>query len=195
MLMNGRKPQKVDGRHIMPSNLGRNSVNSGQYVTTIKNSSIVTSHGQTATASSVIRMPAIIDATYKFKPTGGWQRPTSMLTSITMPKCTRSMPSRFAAGARIGAMIRMIEVGSMKLPASNSNTLTSRRKPTQPRSWAVIQSANAEGIFSLLRTNENNTALVTIYSNMALVFAARSNTRGTSLILSALYTNTDMKNE
>src|SRR3954449_9562266 len=161
----------------------------------MRNTNMVTSHGQTATASSVIRMPAIIDATYKFKPTGGWQRPTSMLTSITMPKCTRSMPSRFAAGARMGAMIRMIEVGSMKLPASSSNTLTSRRKPTQPRSWAVIQSASADGIFSLLSTNENNTALVTMYNSIALVFAALSKTRGTSLNLSALYTNTDMKNE
>ena len=34
-----------------------------------------------------------------------------MLTSITMPKWTRSMPSFLAAGARIGAMIRMIEFG------------------------------------------------------------------------------------
>ena len=38
--------------------------------------------------------------------------------------------------------------------------LTSNRKPTQPRFCAMIQSASADGMFSLVRTNENNTALV-----------------------------------
>ena len=70
------------------------------------------------------------------------------------------MPSRFAAGARIGAMIRMIEFGSMKLPAISSSTLTISRKPNQPRFCAAIQSASAEGMFSLVSTKENSTALV-----------------------------------
>ena len=57
-------------------------------------------------------------------------------------------------------MIRMIEFGSMKLPAASSSTLTSSKKPNQPRFCAVIQSASADGMFSLVRTNENKTALV-----------------------------------
>ena len=57
-------------------------------------------------------------------------------------------------------MIRMIDDGSMTLPASSSRTLTTSRNPNQPRSWAVIHSASADGIFSLVSTNENNTALV-----------------------------------
>src|SRR5262249_42841840 len=75
-----------------------------------------------------MRMRAIIEATYKLRPTGGWHRPTSMFTSMTMPKCTRSMPNRFAAGARIGAMIKMIEFGSMKLPAISRSTLIEQQE-------------------------------------------------------------------
>src|SRR5215472_17620586 len=45
-----------------------------------------------------------------------------------MPKCTRSMPNRFAAGARIGAMIKMIEFGSMKLPAISRSTLIEQQE-------------------------------------------------------------------
>ena len=47
---------------------------------------MVTSHGHTAIASSVMRMLRDHDVTYRLRPTGGWHSPTSMLTSITMPK-------------------------------------------------------------------------------------------------------------
>src|SRR5436305_813972 len=77
-----------------------------------------------------------------------------MLTSIRMPKCTGSMPSRIAVGNRIGAMIRMIEDGSMKLPAISSSRLTTSRKPHGPRLSASIQSANAV-LFSFVLANEN----------------------------------------
>jgi hypothetical protein len=40
-----------------------------------------------------------------------------------------------------GAMISTIEDGSMTLPASNNRTLTSMRKPTQPRPVFAIQTA------------------------------------------------------
>ena len=36
---------------------------------------------------------------------------------MMMPRCTGSMPSRLAIGNRIGAMIRMMPVGSMNMPA------------------------------------------------------------------------------
>ena len=38
------------------------------------------------------------------------------------------MPSLIATGNRIGAMIRMIDDGSMTLPAISSSTLTTSRK-------------------------------------------------------------------
>ncbi len=56
--------------------------------------------------------------------------------------------------------MRMIDDGSMKLPAISSSTLTSSRKPITPKFEARIQSAIACGIFSLAKTKENSTALV-----------------------------------
>ena len=104
-----------------------------------------------------------------------------MLASMWMPRCTESMPSRIAAGCRIGAKIRMIDDGSITLPASSRITLTSSRKPTTPRSLPMIQSAIACGMFSCDIRNENSTALVMMYSSIALRFADDSSTRGTSL--------------
>ena len=57
-------------------------------------------------------------------------------------------------------MMRMIDDGSMKLPAISSRRFASSRNPTTPRSFARIQSASAGGMFSLVRTKENSTALV-----------------------------------
>ena len=57
-------------------------------------------------------------------------------------------------------MIRMIDDGSITLPASRSRTFTTSRKPIQPRPWAVIQLAISWGMFSCVIRNENSTALV-----------------------------------
>ena len=56
-----------------------------------------------------------------------------MLTVIRMPKWIGSMPSLIATGNRIGAMIRMIDDGSITLPAISSSTLTTSRNAIQPR--------------------------------------------------------------
>ncbi|KFB70310.1 MAG: hypothetical protein AW09_004614 [Candidatus Accumulibacter phosphatis] len=59
--------------------------------------------------------------------------PTSMFTTIRMPKCTGSIPSFIATGKRIGAKISTIDEGSMKLPASRRMMLTASRKAIIPR--------------------------------------------------------------
>ena len=120
-------------------------------------------------------------ATYRFSPTGGWHRPTSMLASIRIPRCTESMPSFIAAGCRIGAKIRMIDDGSITLPASSRITLTNSRNAITPSSLPRIQSAIACGMFSCDIRNENSTALVMMYSSIALRLADARSTRGTSL--------------
>src|SRR3974377_1314443 len=56
-------PLSAAFRQIICSKRERTRVNSGQSITRTKKNSIVSSHGHTATAKSVIRMPAIIDAT------------------------------------------------------------------------------------------------------------------------------------
>lgn len=51
--------------------LGNHSDKPGQYVTTIRNDSMVSSQGQTAWVSSVMPILVMPEATYRFRPTGG----------------------------------------------------------------------------------------------------------------------------
>src|SRR5512135_2120194 len=155
----------------MPSAFGSQIDSGGQYVTITRNTSIVSSQGQTATVSSVMPILAIPDATYRFSPTGGWHMPTSMFTVIRIPKWIGSTPSLSATGNRIGAMISTIDDGSITLPASSSITLTTSRKPITPSPCATIHDAIACGICSLVIRNENSTALVMMYSSIALMLA------------------------
>src|SRR6185312_10021862 len=63
-------------------------------------------------------------------PKGGVSRPIMMLTTTTTPKCTRSMPSAFAGGIRIGTMTSRIVVPSRRQPSASRMPLTSSRNPT-----------------------------------------------------------------
>ena len=60
----------------------------------------------------------------------------------------------------MGAVIRMMEDGSMMLPASSSRMLTAARNPTGPSPVSTIHWARAWGMFSLVSRKENSTALV-----------------------------------
>ncbi len=83
-----------------------------------------------------------------------------MFTVIITPKWIGSMPSLVAIGNRIGAVIRMIDEGSMKLPITSSRMFTAIKKPITPTPECVNHSAMPCGICSLVRIKENNTALV-----------------------------------
>ena len=74
--------------------------------------------------------------------------PTSMFTTIMMPKWIGSMPSLIATGNRIGAMISTIDDGSITLPASSSTMLTNSRNATTPRPLSSIHAASCCGMFS-----------------------------------------------
>ena len=86
--------------------------------------------------------------------------PISILTVMTMPKCTGSIPSFIATGNMMGAMISTIDDGSITLPASSSSTLTNNRNATWPRPLSSIHAAMTCGICSDVIRNENMTALV-----------------------------------
>src|SRR5690348_13316773 len=66
------------GGYIMPSVRGSQMESGAQYVTITRKTSIVASHGHTATVSSVMPIFVIPEATYRLSPTGGWHMPTSM---------------------------------------------------------------------------------------------------------------------
>jgi hypothetical protein len=55
------------------------------------------------------------------------------------------------------------------------------RKPITPTPVPIIQSAIACGMFSCVMRKENSTALVMMYSSIALMLAEDSSTLGTSL--------------
>ena len=57
-----------------------------------------------------------------FSPTGGWIRPISITTGMTMPNQIKSKPASFSGGRMIGAVIRMIDTGGRKKP--NTTTIS-----------------------------------------------------------------------
>ena len=95
-------------------------------------------------------------------PTGGVIIPISKFTVMMMPTCTGSMPRAMATGNRLGARFRMMDDGSMKLPATSNRMLTMIRKPTDPNPMLPIQSAMPCGICSDVRTKLNKMALAMI---------------------------------
>ncbi|OPZ05031.1 MAG: hypothetical protein BWZ09_01381 [Alphaproteobacteria bacterium ADurb.BinA305] len=117
-----------------------------------------------------------------------------MFTTMMMPKCTGSMPSLMAIGNRIGARISTIDDGSMKLPAISIRMLAMIRKPIIPTPVPIMKSAISCGMFSCVSRKENKTALVMMYSSIALMLAEFSSTLGTSFMPRSLYTNTATKN-
>src|SRR6266487_282603 len=62
-----------------------------------------------------------------------------MLASMRMPKCTESTARRMAARWSMGAKIRMMDEGSMTLPASSRTALTHSRNAVVPSSLARIR--------------------------------------------------------
>ena len=60
-------------------------------------------------------------------PMGGCNRPIIRLSTITRPKCTRSMPSVWQIGTRIGTRMVMAAVGSRKQPTNSINRLAISR--------------------------------------------------------------------
>ena len=63
-------------------------------------------------------------------PMGGCNRPIMRLSTITRPKCTRSIPSFWQIGTRMGTRIVMAAVGSKKQP-TNSISALAKSKNTQ----------------------------------------------------------------
>src|SRR5690606_28974993 len=91
---------------------GSQSVISGTKVIISRKPNPVSSQGMVDLVTSVSPSLDMLEATYRFRPTGGVARPISMFTTSMMPKCTGSMPSFMATGNRMGAMIRIRPEGS-----------------------------------------------------------------------------------
>src|SRR3546814_14057775 len=92
-----------------------------------RKTSRIISHGKAARTTCRIGIPVIPEVTNRLSPTGGVIMPISMFTTMMMPRWIGSMPSFMAMGNRIGARIRMIAEGSMKLPATSRRMLTTIR--------------------------------------------------------------------
>ena len=72
-------------------------------------------------------MLATEQAANRLTPKGGVIMPSARFTTITIPKCTGSMPKRAATGARIGASTMIDAEVSMNMPMTNRNALTASR--------------------------------------------------------------------
>src|SRR6267378_1053063 len=82
----------------------------------------ITRNGRMPRIASPIGATAIDDSTNRFRPTGGWMSPISMLWVKMIEKCTGSTAIGASAGARIGSTRRSVAVPAARL----------RKKPDQP---------------------------------------------------------------
>ena len=96
------------------------------------------------------------------------------------------MPNAIATGNKIGAVINKTDDGSIKLPANSNNKFTTNKNIHGLSPMWLIQSAKFCGMFSLVNKNENNTALVMIYNNIADILAESNNTFGTCFHVKSL---------
>ena len=69
--------------------------------------------------------------------------PISMLTTTMTPKWIGSIPRAVATGKRMGAVIRMMDEGSMMFPASSRRMFTTTKKPMGPSPVSTSQVARA----------------------------------------------------
>ncbi|MCY1550760.1 hypothetical protein D9M68_870350 [compost metagenome] len=128
-------------------------------------------------------MPVTPLVTNRFRPTGGVTMPISMFTTMITPRWIGSMPSSVAMGNRIGARIRMMPVGSMKLPAISRMMLTTSRNIQGDMPTARMCSAIVCGMRSVVSTWANSRALATMNISITVVLADSRNTSGMSLTL------------
>ncbi len=67
------------------------------------------------------------ESTNSTVPMGGCSRPIIRLSTITRPKCTRSMPSFWQIGTRMGTSSVIAAVGSRKQPTNSISRFASSR--------------------------------------------------------------------
>ncbi len=84
-------------------------------------------NGRMPRITSPIGATAIDESTKRFRPTGGWTSPISMLWVKMIEKWTGSTPIGRSAGARIGRTRSSVAVTSRKQPSTSSRTLIASR--------------------------------------------------------------------
>ena len=109
----------------IPSKSGRNKEICGKYVITSTARIPATTKGITFLQIFSIDRFAILQATYRFAPTGGVTIPTAKLLTIKIPNAYLSYPIEVMIGSRIGRKIQKAEFASMKHPAIRKRILIS----------------------------------------------------------------------
>ena len=111
----------------IPSKSGRNKEICGKYVITSTARIPATTKGITFLQIFSIDRFAILQATYRFAPTGGVTIPTAKLLTIKIPNAYLSYPIEVMIGSRIGRKIQKAEFASMKHPAIRKRILISSK--------------------------------------------------------------------
>ncbi len=117
------------------------------------------------------------EATDSSPPTGGVIMPGVRFTIATIAKCSGSMPSNAAIGARIitpGS-------GSRKMPKTSSSRFTAARNVSGCRFQPTSVSASVCGMRSIVSTHANAADAPTISSAAAVSSAARARMAGSAL--------------
>ena len=114
---------------------GSHRLSPGTRVTRRSPTIIAAKKGKSGRTTRSMVVPATPTPTKSTLPTGGVQSPTQRFSTITMPKCTGSIPSATTTGRKMGVKMRMAGVMSMNVPTVSRMTLM-RRKTTSGLSMA-----------------------------------------------------------
>lgn len=106
----------------MPKRSGINVTNGGIYVMRKSTPKRTNNIGVIALMIILSDVSEIPETTKRSIPNGGVDRPIIILSVITTPKCTRSMPKASISGKTIGIKTRIIVIVSTNIP-SMMNTM------------------------------------------------------------------------
>ena len=113
---------------------------------------IAAKNGSNGLMTFETEIPAMPAPTKRIVPTGGVHRPMHKFNTITIPKCTGSIPNCVTTGKNMGVKMRMAGVMSMKVPTINSVRLMSRKI----RNGLLTVSNKKPVINCGIRSKENN---------------------------------------
>src|SRR5882672_10579880 len=128
-----------------------------------------TSHGSIAIVVRSTESLAVRDSTNSTVPNGGCNRPIIRLRTITRPKCTRSMPSFWQIGTRIGTSSVIAATGSRKQPTTSISTFASSRNTQGACVNESTQTATASVTRVTVSSQPKIDAAATMKSTVAVV--------------------------
>src|SRR4030042_2909380 len=102
---------------------GSHKAKSGQKITNMTTTTIENINSQPSLTKSQSEHLKIVQTIYRTAPSGGVNNPTVRVSTMMIPKCTRSTWTCSAIGVKIAVNIRINTVESIAVPAKSKNPI------------------------------------------------------------------------